>query len=194
MTCWMTIGTELTLVIFFLGSILTLTCWLSILFPCRQGLFLSLACWHSWLLAYHSLRSSQPCLCLTVCTVKGWKLARNVIAHWLLLQGVALGSEQPSVTSTDWGWPDQDQLCWGLRGAGGWEAEYEPVMCTCSPKSQPYAGCIKSRVASRLWEGILAPLLHSDDIPPGALCPVLGFSSQKKLCVGASTEKGNQDD
>lgn len=57
----------------------------------------------------------------------------------------------------------------GLRGGGGWKAEHEPEVFLL-PGSQPHT---YQKSGQRVEGSDSPPLLHSGEIPPRAVCPVM---------------------
>ena len=80
-------------------------------------------------------------------TPEGWDAIQRAVGprepHKFLqiqVQGLALGSRQPSVTTQAGRWKDWAHPCQKRPGGtGGWQAEHESVMCPWSSESQLYA-------------------------------------------------------
>jgi len=71
------------------------------------------------------------------------------------------------------------------------------MSCQCSLPAQKACytlGCIKRKRGQQVKGGDFVPLLHSDETPPGVLCPALKLSAQERHGpVGAGPEEGHKN-
>jgi len=75
------------------------------------------------------------------------------------VRDLAPGSWQPPWPIQAVGQKDGEKPCWkGLGGSDGWQALYEPAMCSCCPESQPYPGLHQKMCGQQGQGGDPAPL------------------------------------
>jgi len=119
------------------------------------------------------------------------------LERWAFANLVQLNMTKLKVLHLCWGNPKHEcsgwRMDWGQpRGeepvvAGGWKAQYEPVLCAC--KENRILGCIKRGVNS---DSLL--LLCPCEIPPGVLCSALGPTAwEEHGPVGMSLEESYED-
>jgi len=82
----------------------------------------------------------------------------------------------------------------GLVGTGGRKAGHDPAVCIRSSEGQPYPGLHHKQCGQQVEGGDSAPLLHSDESPPGVLHPALEPSAQERhRPVGVGPEEGHKN-